>query len=146
VAKMPDLIVVDGGRGQANAAKEATDTLGYDIPIIALAEKNEEIFLPYHGDPIVLPRTSPVLKLLQAIRDEAHRFAITYHRTLRNKSEVSSELDEIKGVGDVKKQELFKHFKQIGDIKKASVQELASVNKIDSHTAKNIYDFFRKQD
>lgn len=146
-SRLPDLIVVDGGKGQVSAAREILIKMGFDeIPLMGLAEKNEEIFLPNESEPMVLPRTSPVLKLLQAIRDEAHRFAITYHRGLRNQSSVASELDGIKGVGHVKKQELFKHFKQIEAIKSASIEELAAVNKMDKNTAKNVYDYFRRQD
>lgn len=146
-SQLPDLIVVDGGKGQVSAAKEVLERLGFGaLPLIGLAEKNEEIFLPGNSEPVILPRTSKVLKLLQAIRDEAHRFAITYHRGLRSKTAVMSQLDGIKGVGTVKKQELFKHFKQIEEIKQASIDELTAVNKMDRKTAKNIYEYFRKQD
>lgn len=143
-SNLPDLIVVDGGKGQVSAAHSVLVKMGFDaIPLIGLAEKNEEIFLPFERDARVLPRTSPVLKLLQAIRDEAHRFAITYHRGLRSKAFVMSELDDIKGVGKMKKQELFKHFKQMENIKNASLEDLEKVNKIDKNTAKNIYEYFR---
>lgn len=145
-ASLPDLIVVDGGKGQVSAAKEIIDKMGFSaIPLMGLAEKNEEIFVPGCSEPVLLSRSSAALKLVQAIRDEAHRFAITFHRSLRNKTLVASELDEIKGVGDVKKKALFSRFKTIDAIKQASEDELFAVDKIDRKTAKSIYEYFRGQ-
>ena len=100
-AELPDLLVVDGGRGQLNVALEVLDEYGLSyIPAIGLAEKNEEIILPDREEPVILPRSSPALQILQRIRDEAHRFAITYHRSVRAKNSLYSRLDEIEGIGD----------------------------------------------
>ena len=97
---MPDLVIVDGGRGQVSAAKEVLDELGlHDLPLAGLAKEREELFLPGRSDPIVLPATSPALYLVQRLRDEAHRFAITYHRNLRAKRSVRSAFDDLPGVG-----------------------------------------------
>jgi excinuclease ABC subunit C len=104
---MPDLIMVDGGKGQLNTALEVLEEVGMPpTPLLGLAKRNEEVFLPGRSDPIVLPRTGLGLKLLQAIRDEAHRFAIGYHRQLREKRIKDSLLDEIPGIGTKRRQQL----------------------------------------
>ena len=95
---MPDLVIVDGGKGQVSAAKEVLDELGlHDLPLAGLAKEREELFLPGRSDPIVLPATSSALYLVQRLRDEAHRFAITYHRTLRDRRTVRSAFDDLPG-------------------------------------------------
>lgn len=141
--EVPSLIVIDGGKGQLSVTSEELFKHRNDIDIIGLAEKFDEVFLPNNTKPIMLKRGSVELRLLQTIRNEAHRFAITFHRTLRQKNALKSPLDEIEGVGPVKKKALIKQFKTIEQIKKASVEELALVKGIDINLAKKIYDFFK---
>ena len=121
-----DLIMVDGGKGQLNAALDALISIKYPpTPILGLAKRNEEIFLPNRTDPVILDRSSPALKLLQAVRDEAHRFAISYHRELRGKRIEESILDEIEGIGDNRKIQILKEFGSIEALKKASAENIA---------------------
>lgn len=136
----PDLIVVDGGKGQLSNAVEAIKACGYDIPVIGLAKREEEVFLANQQEPLILPRTHNALKLLQRIRDESHRFAITYHRSLRNK--VTSILQEIEGIGPVKRKNLIKTFKSIDKIKDASIEELVAVDGITQKDALAIKKYF----
>ena len=97
---MPDLVIIDGGKGQVSAAKEVLDELGlHDLPLAGLAKEREELFRPGIAEPVVLPPTSPALYLVQRLRDEAHRFAITYHRDLRSKRQTRSAFDDLPGVG-----------------------------------------------
>ena len=123
----PNLIVIDGGKGQLSAAVESLRELGLygEIPIIGIAKKLEELYFPGDQIPLHLSKKSESLKLLQHLRDEAHRFAITFHRDLRSKGSLVSELDNIKGIGKVSKEKLLQRFKTISNIKKASVTELA---------------------
>lgn len=138
--KKPDLILVDGGKGQLNAALEILKSLNLDeIPIIGLAKEFEHVFVPEIKDPIILPRNSEALHLLQRIRDEAHRFAVTYHKQLRSKKLKYSILDEIKGVGEKRKINLLKHFGDIETIKNADINEIASVKGINRDLANMIY-------
>ena len=135
----PDLIIIDGGKGQLSAVKEVFDEKGInDIDLIALAEKNEEIFTLEQNQPIVLRKDDYCLKMLQRIRDEAHRFAITYHRTLRGKRALSSVLDKIKGLGKVKKTALLLRFKDLSGIISASEEELKEVEGIGDKQAQLI--------
>ncbi len=143
---LPDLILIDGGKGQVNGAKEVLDALNLSIPVIGLAKREEEIFYPKNPDPLVLPRNSVALRLLQEVRDEAHRFGNSFHRKLRDKSMIHSQLDEVKGVGKVRRKALLKHFKTIDDIKKASVEELCEVDKVDQPTAEKVYGYFHPKD
>ncbi len=138
----PDLILIDGGKGQVNGAKEILDTLGLSIPIIGLAKRDEEVFFPKNSIPLIMPKNSSALRLLQEVRDEAHRFGNTFHKKLRKKKMLKSLFDDIKGVGRIRRKALLSHFKTIDDIKKASVEELSNVDKIDQPTAQKIYDFF----
>ncbi len=126
---LPDLIIIDGGKGQLNAALEALEEHGLkdEVPAIGLAKKQEEVFLPGRSDPLVLPRDSQGLYLLQRVRDEAHRFAISYHRKLRAKKSLTSILEEVPGIGPKRRQALLKHFGSIDAIRQASVEELAAV-------------------
>lgn len=141
--KKPNLIVIDGGKGQLSSAVEALKKCGYeDIEIISLAERLEEIFIPNQSNSIRLKYGSAELNLLQNIRDEAHRFAITFHRQTRNKKMLLSPLDEIKGIGKVKKQALLSQFTTSEEIAKASVEELNLVKGIDISLAQKIYDHF----
>ncbi len=125
---LPDLILVDGGKGQLNVAKKMLDDLGLKTQaIISLAKKEEVIFTPSHRQGIRLERTSPVLKLLQYIRDEAHRFAVSYHRKRREKRSFSSDLDSIPGLGEKKKRRLLAKYRSKSAIQQASEQELANI-------------------
>ena len=125
---MPDLVIVDGGKGQVSAAKEVLDELGlHDLPLAGLAKEREELFLPDRTDPILLPATSPALYLVQRLRDEAHRFAITYHRDLRARRAVRSAFDDLPGVGPKRKRELLKVFGSIKRVRDAPVEQIAAV-------------------
>jgi len=125
--KLPDLIIVDGGKGQLNAAIKALKEINSPfIPIIGLAKKNEEIFIPGRKLPIILDRHDPALKLLQSIRDESHRFAITYHRKLRDSRIEESILDDIPGIGPERKKALLKGFGSLKNIKKATPEKICS--------------------
>lgn len=141
-SEKPDLILIDGGLGQLNAAYEAMTASGYDIPMISLAKRLEEIYTTKSGTPLLLPRDSHALRLLQRIRDEAHRFAITYHKTLRNKSTRKSVLDSIPGVGSVRRKALIRKFGSVAGVRKASLEELSSVPGVTRQVAQAIYDHF----
>jgi len=126
---LPDLLVVDGGKGQLSAVLEVLDEYGLrdQVPAVGLAKQEEEIYLPDRSEPLRLPRTSEGLYLMQRIRDEAHRFAITHHRVLRDKQTILSQLDEIPGIGPRRRTALLRKFGSIGAIRDASVDELAAV-------------------
>jgi excinuclease ABC subunit C len=125
---MPDLVIVDGGRPQVNAARTVLAELGLgDLPLAGLAKEREELILPDRPDPVLLPPTSPALYLVQRIRDEAHRFAIGYHRTLRAKRTVKSALDDLPGVGPRRKRELLKVFGSAKRVREAPVEQIAAV-------------------
>jgi excinuclease ABC subunit C len=138
-AYAPGLVVVDGGPPQVAAAQQALDELGIDdIPVCGLAKRLEEIWLPGQEDPVILPRTSEALFLLQRIRDEAHRFAITHHRSRRSKSMVESLLDDVPGLGEVRRKALLKRFGSLRKVRAASVEEIAAVPGIGVRTAEAI--------
>ena len=139
---IPDLIVIDGGLGQLSNAREAMQKCGFDIPMVGLAKKEEEIYTIDSKVPILLPRANNALKLLQRIRDESHRFAITFHRSLRNK--VGSILDEINGIGEIKRKSLIRYFRSIQAIRDASIEELKKVPNITSKNAEDIYRYFHE--
>ena len=140
--KLPDLMLIDGGKGQLSAAQAAMKAFATshlpDIPMIALAKRIEEIFVPGKTEPIVLREDNPTLHMIQRLRDEAHRFAITYHRQLRQKSLSVSVLDEIPNVGPRRKQALLQHFGSIEAIREASLDGLLSVKGIPRSVAENI--------
>lgn len=141
---LPSLVVIDGGKGQLSSALEVIRGLGlHDLPVVGLAERNEEIFLPHQSKSIMLDRDSEALHLIQRIRDEAHRFAITFHRKLRTKRNLVSVLDHVDGIGPKRRQALWKAFKTIDAMKAASVEELAAVDGMNSTAAQTLYDFFR---
>ena len=126
--ELPDLILVDGGKGQLNAGVSVLKSLGLEgIPIIGLAKKLEEIYIPNKKYPIVLPNNSPILKLFQQIRDEAHRFAVRLHKKQREKRIKGSILDDIKGVGPATRNKLLKHFGSVNNIKTAKFEELSPI-------------------
>lgn len=139
----PDLIVIDGGKGQLSAVKEAFDSLASDIEFISLAKREEEIFTPYSHEPVVLKKDDYALKVLQRVRDEAHRFAITFNRELRNKRTLKSELLKIEGIGKQKRDALIDEFKDIGGIISASEEDIAKVNGIGEKLAKNVKEYFK---
>ncbi len=135
----PGLVVVDGGPAQVAAAQRALDELGIDdVPVCGLAKRLEEIWLPGLEDPVVLPRTSEALFLLQRVRDEAHRFAITHHRSRRSRSMVESVLDDVPGLGEVRRKALLSRFGSLRKIRAASVEDIAAVPGIGSRTAEAI--------
>jgi len=141
--KMPDLIVVDGGKGQLSSALAVLNELKItDQQIIGLAKRLEEIFFPGVSDAQMLPHTSSSLRLLQQIRDEAHRFAITFHRKRRKKRTMTSELDKITGIGEQRRNQLLKKFGSIKKIKQLSAQELKEKGEIPANIAENIFAYF----
>jgi excinuclease ABC subunit C len=145
-AYAPGLVVVDGGPPQVAAAQRALDALGIDdIPVCGLAKRLEEVWLPDREDPVILPRTSEALYLLQRARDEAHRFAIAHHRSRRSKSMVESLLDDVPGLGEVRRKTLLKHFGSLKKLRAASVEELALVPGIGRRTATAIKDAVEEQ-
>ncbi len=138
---LPNLIIIDGGKGQLNAAMEILRELGLDhIRTIGLAKKEEEVYLPGETKPIILDRKSPELFLIQRVRNEAHRFAITYHRKLRSKRSTKSELDAIPGLGPAKKKALIAHFGNLDKIKEANIEDLTKIKGISPKIAENILD------
>ena len=138
--RLPDLVVIDGGLGQVNVAREVLDSLGlHDMPAIGLAKEREEIFLPGINDPLLLPANSQALYLLQRLRDEAHRFAITYHRKLRAKQQTRSLLDEVPGVGPARKRALLRVFGSTKQMKGATVDQIASVPGVSRALAEKIH-------
>lgn len=123
----PSLVVIDGGKGQLGRAVKVLDEFGLDIPVVGLAKKLEEVFVPHQSDPIVIDRGEESLYLLQRVRDEAHRFAITYHRQLRGRSMIDSILDDVAGIGPGRKKALIKEFGSVKKMRQASQDELAGV-------------------
>jgi excinuclease ABC subunit C len=143
-ATLPDLIVVDGGKGQLSSAVEVLQGLGLSaVPVIGLAKRLEEVYRPGSSDPEVVARTSGGLRLLQRIRDEAHRFAVTYHRTVRQRRTLQTELDLIAGVGKKRAQELLEAFGSVQGVRFASRDQLAEV--VGQKTAERIMSYFRNE-
>lgn len=145
---LPDLVVVDGGKGQLSAARAVMRELGYArIPAVGLAKQEEWIFLEEREEPLILPRDAQGLYLLQRLRDEAHRFAITYHRLLRGKRNLSSVLDDIPGLGPKRKAALLKYFGlSLQKIRQASLEELEKVEGLGRSAARQVWNFFRISD
>lgn len=141
---LPSLVIIDGGKGQLSSALEVIRGLGLqELPVIGLAKREEEIFTEGSSESILLDRESDSLHLIQRIRDEAHRFAITYHRKLRSKRNMVSILDHIAGIGAKRRQALWKKFQSLEAMKEASVEDLAQVEGMNYPAAQRIYDFFR---
>ena len=135
----PDLIIIDGGKGQLSSVKEIFEEKGItDIDLISLAKREEEIFTVYNNTPVVLDKRDYCLKLLQRIRDEAHRFAITYFRSLHSKRELSSVLDGVNGLGKVRKRALLEKFKDLGGIVSATKEQLKEKEGIGDDIAEQI--------
>ena len=144
IEDLPNLVIIDGGKGQLSSALEVIRGLGlHELPVIGLAKREEEIFVEGAHESILLPPDSAALKLIQRIRDEAHRFAITYHRKLRGKRNLVSILDHIEGVGPKRRQALWQHFGSLEAMKAAKTEELAAVAGMNKAVAQKIYDFFR---
>ncbi len=137
---MPDLIIIDGGKGQLSSVMEIFESKGLEVDVVSLAKRLEEVFKPHKSEPVIFPINSPALYFFQRIRDEAHRFAITYHRKLRGKKATESVLDEIKGLSATSKETLMKEFKDVKKISQASYEELCE--KIPKRSAKAVYNFF----
>lgn len=144
----PNLILIDGGKGQLSFAYSVLTSHNVNIPMISLAKKEEEIFRPNESESVRLSKDDYALKLLQRVRDESHRYAITFHRSLRNKNAIVSELSKIPLIGKKKEIALLEYFRDINKIKNASVEELMEVEGISKVLANNIYDYFHnpKQD
>ncbi|MBN1160399.1 MAG: excinuclease ABC subunit UvrC [Dehalococcoidales bacterium] len=138
---MPDLVLIDGGKGQLNAALAVTKELGVNVPMIGLAKENEEIFLLGRAKPLVLPKSSPALQLLQRLRDEAHRFAITYFSSLHRKKTFASLMDGIPGIGPRRKNALLRHFGSIQRIREASLEELVAAAGVSRSQAEKIKEY-----
>lgn len=141
---MPDLIVIDGGKGQLSSVLPVIRATGItDVPVISLAKREEEVFVEGKSDSILLDYHSPELQLLQQIRDEAHRFAITYHRQLRGKRNLESVLDHVEGIGPKRRKALWDEFKSLEAMKEASVEQLAAVPGMNYKAAEAVYNFFK---
>lgn len=141
----PQLFIVDGGKPQVTAAQKVFDELGIiDVTLVGLAKRLEEIWVPYDDEPLILPRNSEGMYLLQQIRDEAHRFAITYHRQQRSKRMRASALDGIPGLGPARRSDLVKHFGSVKKLKEASVEDIAEVKGIGPKLAETVYEHLRK--
>lgn len=140
---VPDLIIIDGGKGQLHAALPVIRAAGCEAPVISLAKRIEEVFVEGQSESIILSHRTPELQLLQAIRDEAHRFAITYHRSLRGKRNLVSILDHIDGIGPKRRKALWSAFKNLDSMKAATVDELSAVPGMTKQAAENVYYFFR---
>lgn len=141
--EMPDLIVIDGGKGQLSAALEVERDLNVEITTVGLAKRLEEVFIPGRADSILLPRNSQALFLLQRIRDEAHRFGLTYHRSLRGKRQTRSALDEIPGIGAKRRTALLQHFGSVDKMKQATLEELALAPGMNRPAALKLFEALR---
>ena len=139
----PDLLVVDGGKPELNASLTQLEALGLDIPVCGLAKADEEVFVPWDETPVVLPTGSASLYLIKQVRDEAHRFAITFHRELRDKAMTVSILDEVEGIGPRRKKDIMKHFGSMKRLREASVDEIAAVKGVSEDVARALYDTLR---
>ena len=139
----PDLLVVDGGRPQLTAAMRQLEELGLDIPVCGLAKADEEVFVPWDDTPIVLPSGSASLYLIKQVRDESHRFAITFHRELRGKAMTVSVLDEVPGVGPTRKKAIMKRFGSMKRLRAASEAEIAEVPGVPAEVARSVFESLR---
>ena len=135
----PDLLVVDGGKPQLTAAIKQLEALGLDIPVCGLAKADEEVFVPWDETPVVLPTGSASLYLIKQVRDESHRFAITFHRELRDKAMTVSVLDDVPGVGPARKRAIMRHFGSMKRLRAASEQEIAEVRGVPADVAKAVH-------
>ena len=143
---LPDVIMMDGGKGQVNVALMVLDSLGLDIPVCGMVKDDNHRTrgLYYNNVEVKFPGSEAML-MVTALQDEAHRFAIEYHRQLRSKNQVHSVLDEIPGVGENRRKQLLKYFGEIRKIREATISELAEVPGIPESVAKNVYEFFHAE-
>jgi len=157
---LPDLVLLDGGRGQLNVAQEVFKELkAKDVDLISLAKEKpverprpsrlkktgEKVFHPQYKEPFILGRRSPILHLLDRVRDEAHRFAITYHKKVRSRDTIKSELGEIPGIGQVRQKQLLKYFGTVEKVKEATEEELAGAPKMNRKSAQSVYRFYHSR-
>ena len=144
--ELPQLVVVDGGKGQLSAAVEALEAIGLrgTIAVAGIAKRLEEIYFPGDSVPLYIDKNSETLKVVQHMRDEAHRFGITFHRDKRSKSQIVSELDSIKGIGPRTAEALLKHFKSVKRIRQATLDEIAAV--VGAAKARTITEGFAEND
>jgi excinuclease ABC subunit C len=142
-AAAPDLLVVDGGKPQLTAAMTQLEELGLDIPVCGLAKSDEEVFVPWDDTPVVLPSGSASLYLIKQVRDESHRFAITFHRELRTKAQSVSILDEVEGVGPKRRRAIMRHFGSMKRLRAASVEDIAAVKGVPESVARDIWQTLR---
>jgi excinuclease ABC subunit C len=138
---LPDLVLIDGGKGQLNAALSIMRELDIKVPLISLAKENEEIYIPRRAKPLVLPKSSPALQLLQRLRDEAHRFAISYFSSVHRKKTFASLMDGIPGIGPRRKNALLRHFGSIQRIREASIDELVAAAGVSRSQAEKIREY-----
>ncbi|MCR4620571.1 MAG: excinuclease ABC subunit UvrC [Clostridiales bacterium] len=141
---LPDLLLIDGGRGQLNKALEALEELGLSIPAFGLAERVDEIVLPDREETILLDRHSPALHLIERLRDEAHRFAITHHRKLRQTNSIASRLEKVPGIGPARRKAILSHFKTVEALRSANAEEIARVKGVGDSFAKAVYAFLHE--
>ena len=140
---VPDLMLIDGGLGQLSAVKQALAEVGLSrLPVVSLAKAEELVYVPGRQQPLRLSRVSPALQLLQRVRDEAHRFVVTYQRTLRNQGKRGSTLLDIPGIGEKRRKALLKHFGSIAAMRRATVEELAAVDGLTRTMAATLYAYF----
>ena len=144
--KFPDLILMDGGKGQVHSALSVLEKLKLEIPVCGMVkdDKHRTRGLYYQNQEIPIEKDSEAFRLITRIQDEAHRFAIEYHRSLRSKNQIHSVLDEIEGIGPARRKALMKHFMGVEKIKEATVEELAEVSSMNEKSAQAVYDFFHK--
>lgn len=142
--RFPDILMMDGGKGQVNIAVKVLEKMGLNIPVCGMVKDDfhRTRGLYYQNEIIDFPKNSEAFRMVTRLQDEAHRFAITYHKALRGKEQVHSVLDDIKGIGPARRKSLMKYFKDIGKIKEASVEELCKADGITEKTAEEIYRFF----
>ena len=142
--KFPNLLLMDGGKGQVNVAEKVLEKLDLHIPVCGMVKDDNHRTrgLYYQNEEIMFPKNSEAFLLVTRIQDEAHRFAIEYHRSLRSKEQVRSVLDDIPGVGPARRKALMRHFKSIDDIRSADAAQLSQVPEIPEHIAEEIYSFF----
>ena len=146
MAQWPDLLLIDGGKGQLGVVVDLLETLQLDIPVFGLAERFEELYRPHDSEPIILSRRSPGLQLLQRVRDEAHRFGITYQRKLRTKGQKESALDQIPGIGPTRRSALLRAFGSLEQIFGATLEELELTPGMNKQVAKDLYEYLHSQE
>ncbi len=144
--RFPDILMMDGGKGQVNIALDVLKELGLSIPVCGMVKDDHHRTrgLYYNNEIIIFPKNSDAFRMITRLQDEAHRFAITYHKKLRGKEQVHSVLDNIKGIGPARRKNLMMYFKDIGKIRDASVEELTQVDLITENVARQIYEYFHR--